>query len=502
MLANPEGRTVCGPPCVFTLGIASPPGGPVSRAGHAVPILQWVVPSEVLEVWLLPSIAAERNAHGRAAWTLLALVCVFSMLGAPTAHAAVSRATVIARAQTWMDRFVPYSQKRYYAGYRTDCSGYVSMCWQTSSSWSTSSFHNKAAYRISVGELQPGDALHKVGHIRLFYGWVDEAHTMYVAYEQTSANSLFGAGTQTNIKYIANDLAAGYHPCRRVHITGSVTSPSLLKNGSLDVWARSLTTWDYSPVWWDLKSSSDTTLAVRRTDTVAATRSSVQLNNPSSRSSVVTSMTQTVAVAPQTPYFAYAWARTGSDPAGLELRLDYLDASGAQLLTTSVRGDAAGLNDTAFKPLSLTAASPQGAAKARVTLRLQGGTTPLGAGETTAGTSAVIDEIALLRPQSSIGIARSASHSHRKKTVTLSGSVSTAAAAGASYSVYARRPGSKKWIRVYNGAAYASGSGAAWRHTYRFKKTAKKGIYHFKVVLSDFGGWLGSTSGAVHVRVK
>jgi hypothetical protein len=41
----------------------------------------------------------------------------------------ITRSEIIARADTWMHPPVPYSQDAYKGGYRTDCSGYVSMAW-------------------------------------------------------------------------------------------------------------------------------------------------------------------------------------------------------------------------------------------------------------------------------------------------------------------------------------------------------------------------------------
>lgn len=35
----------------------------------------------------------------------------------------------MARGQKWVDKNVPYNQNKTYDGYRTDCSGFVSMCW-------------------------------------------------------------------------------------------------------------------------------------------------------------------------------------------------------------------------------------------------------------------------------------------------------------------------------------------------------------------------------------
>ena len=110
---------------------------------------------------------------------LIPLAVAFVLLGASQAFA-ITRATVLDRAQRRIDLPVGYSQSKYYAGYRTDCSGYVSMCWATGSSYNTRTFY-QVTHRISVADLRPGDALLKKGyHIRLFYGWLDDAHTTYI----------------------------------------------------------------------------------------------------------------------------------------------------------------------------------------------------------------------------------------------------------------------------------------------------------------------------------
>lgn len=41
----------------------------------------------------------------------------------------IARTTIISRGQDWVDKHVPYSQTGSHDGYRTDCSGFVSMCW-------------------------------------------------------------------------------------------------------------------------------------------------------------------------------------------------------------------------------------------------------------------------------------------------------------------------------------------------------------------------------------
>jgi len=52
--------------------------------------------------------------------------------------------------------------------YGVDCSGYVSRCWQLTSHNSTSMMATTTTLLASWDSLVPGDAVHKVGHVRLF----------------------------------------------------------------------------------------------------------------------------------------------------------------------------------------------------------------------------------------------------------------------------------------------------------------------------------------------
>ncbi|MGY0462749.1 peptidoglycan-binding protein [Kitasatospora sp. cg17-2] len=106
----------------------------------------------------------------------------------------VTRASIIERAQRWVDQKVPYSMSRYWSdGYRQDCSGFVSMAWGLGSSQTTWTLPDFAE-RITKAELQPGDVLihndpaspRSGSHVTVFGGWTDSARTRYVAYEQTS----------------------------------------------------------------------------------------------------------------------------------------------------------------------------------------------------------------------------------------------------------------------------------------------------------------------------
>jgi len=133
---------------------------------------------------------------------------MFAAFSATSAQA-ITRTDVLVRAQKRIDSPVPYSQTKYYAGYRTDCSGYVSSCWGTGTSWSTSSFY-KVSHTIKSSQLLPGDAMLKKGyHVRLFYAWLDDAHTQYVAYE-----SAYGQVAGCRVHSMAEDLNFGFVPNR------------------------------------------------------------------------------------------------------------------------------------------------------------------------------------------------------------------------------------------------------------------------------------------------
>lgn len=99
----------------------------------------------------------------------------------------VSRQTMISRGQNWVDKHVPYSQSKTYDGYRTDCSGFVSMCWELSKPGLTTFTMHTVAHNITKAELQPGDAMNcDSHHIVLFAGWTSSDRTHYVAMEEAN----------------------------------------------------------------------------------------------------------------------------------------------------------------------------------------------------------------------------------------------------------------------------------------------------------------------------
>jgi hypothetical protein len=119
---------------------------------------------------------------------------------------------------------VPYSQSKWalengsipptstpYADYRTDCSGFVSLCWDLHNSskkpYSTSTYEmgkNNSPYfkltAIKQSELLPGDVLLKStvwytgsggGHVILFAGWSKSDMSEYWALEQTGPGTKY-----------------------------------------------------------------------------------------------------------------------------------------------------------------------------------------------------------------------------------------------------------------------------------------------------------------------
>jgi hypothetical protein len=143
------------------------------------------------------------------------LVSVTPAHAAPASPKYFDRKMVIARAKTWTARKIPYSQTNWYDGYRTDCSGFISMAWQLQESYVTWSLP-EIARPITKEELQPGDIiLNTTSHVVMFGGWLDKAHKTYLVYEQAGTPHKAVARPMV-YPYYADPAGTRYKPYRYV----------------------------------------------------------------------------------------------------------------------------------------------------------------------------------------------------------------------------------------------------------------------------------------------
>lgn len=118
---------------------------------------------------------------------------------------------MIARGQDWVNKHVPYSQAATHDGYRTDCSGFVSMCWELGKPGLSTSTLPQVSHHITKNDLQPGDAILCEGHhVILFAGWSDSSKSHYVAMEEASPT--YGTIKRV-VPYPYFDTSC-YHPVR------------------------------------------------------------------------------------------------------------------------------------------------------------------------------------------------------------------------------------------------------------------------------------------------
>jgi hypothetical protein len=115
--------------------------------------------------------------------------------GTVKAAATITRAKIIANAQTWHPHTaqrVPYSQAKTHNGYRTDCSGYASMALQLGKPGpnTVGLASSSVSTRISMSALKQGDLVidatgtSNTRHVVIFEKWANSAHTSYWEYEQ------------------------------------------------------------------------------------------------------------------------------------------------------------------------------------------------------------------------------------------------------------------------------------------------------------------------------
>lgn len=133
------------------------------------------------------------------------------------ANADGARRNAIERGFQWYDDQIPYSQSNQHNGYRTDCSGFVSMCWELGHSYTTANFIDDTSEwstLSSFDDLLPADAMvfrsGGSGHIMLFLGWNDSKQSQACVLEQasTAEDMQFRARTTDSLH------SSGYHAIR------------------------------------------------------------------------------------------------------------------------------------------------------------------------------------------------------------------------------------------------------------------------------------------------
>lgn len=133
---------------------------------------------------------------GRIVAVLAALLALIPAI-VPAPAAALTRPEVVFRARAWISKGVTYSQSSYFAGYRQDCSGFVSMAWGLGRSYTTRDIAT-TAIRVPYSQLRLGDAVLQPGHVQVFGGWKDKAAGTYVALEE----SMWGTPAHSRVKQL------------------------------------------------------------------------------------------------------------------------------------------------------------------------------------------------------------------------------------------------------------------------------------------------------------
>jgi cell wall-associated NlpC family hydrolase len=132
----------------------------------------------------------------------------------------IARAQVLERARTWHPHTaqrVPYSQLRSFGGYRTDCSGYVSMALNLGGPGPITVGLASPAYStpIPMSALRPGDLVidasgtNNTRHAVIFVRWTSGSHAAYWEYEQRG-----GYGTDYRTRTYGLEPGSEYHAYR------------------------------------------------------------------------------------------------------------------------------------------------------------------------------------------------------------------------------------------------------------------------------------------------
>jgi hypothetical protein len=112
--------------------------------------------------------------------------------GSRIARAGPDADEIVARAKRWVELGLGYSMSGFHDGYRTDCSGLVSMAWGLPPPGLTTVTLPEVAHHVDKDDLRVGDILLNTapgaaGHTLIFAGWTDASRTAYHAYEESGA---------------------------------------------------------------------------------------------------------------------------------------------------------------------------------------------------------------------------------------------------------------------------------------------------------------------------
>lgn len=130
------------------------------------------------------------------------------------------QSSFVQRGKVWVDKQIPYNQgvtanpdgsrAASNTGYRTDCSGFISMVWGVPATGLsvpvTGNLGNYATTLTNKDQLQPGDAINNRqvgndGHVVLFVRWLNQGQGRFVAYEENGGRE---KTVETNLTLVSN----------------------------------------------------------------------------------------------------------------------------------------------------------------------------------------------------------------------------------------------------------------------------------------------------------
>ncbi|MFD6229972.1 FG-GAP-like repeat-containing protein [Streptomyces sp. NPDC060232] len=155
---------------------------------------------------------------------------------AATAPTKLTRSGAIARAKSWVGIGLDYDSGGRRGGYRTDCSGFVSMAWDLDFQPATNTFASRGVTEsITKSELKAGDALldddaGSSGHIVLFERWANSERTKYWGFDFTPS------GVHHRVyDYPYYPGYGPYEPVRYKNIADDTTTPPPPAPGMTDL---------------------------------------------------------------------------------------------------------------------------------------------------------------------------------------------------------------------------------------------------------------------------